>query len=52
VTAAKEQQIPASLAEISEHLRALLADSRDNAREQENVTEKTLRYLNNIAQKR
>ena len=42
----------ASLAEISEHLKGLLAFSRDNAREQEKVTEKTLQYLNNIAHKR
>lgn len=52
MTAAEEQQMRASLAEISEHLQGLLAFSRDNAREQEKVTEKTLQYLNNIAHKR
>lgn len=42
MTAAKEQPMLVSLAEISEHLKGLLAFSRDNTREQEKVTEKTL----------
>lgn len=52
MTAAEEQQMLTSLAEISEHLKGLLAFSKDQARTQETTTEKTLQYLNNIAHKR
>lgn len=52
MTAVEEQQILASLAEISQDMKALLAFSKDQAREQEKTFEKALQHLGNIAHKR
>jgi len=52
MTAVEEQQMLASLADISQNLKALLAFTKDQAREQEKTTEKALQHLGNIAHKR
>lgn len=52
MTAAKEQQMLASLAEISRDMKALLEFTKDQSREQEKTAEKALQRLGNIAHKR
>jgi hypothetical protein len=52
MNAAEEQQMLASLAEISQDIKALLALTKDLAREQDKVNEKSLQHLGNIAHKR
>jgi hypothetical protein len=52
MTAVEEQQIVASLNDISQNMKALLALTRDMAREQEKTNEKSIQQLLNIAHKR
>ena len=52
MTAVEEQQMLASLAEISRDMKALLTLTKDLAIEQEKVNEKSLQHLGNIAHKR
>jgi hypothetical protein len=52
MNAVEEQQMLASLAEISQGLKALLEFNKDQAREFEKTTEKALQHLGNIAHKR
>jgi hypothetical protein len=52
MTAVEEQQIVASLNDISQNMKALLALTRDMAREQEKANEKSIQQLLNIAHKR
>lgn len=52
MTAAEEQQMLASLAGMSEDIRALLALTKDMALQQDKVGEKAIQHLVNIAHKR
>ncbi len=52
MTAAEEQQMLASLADISRDIKSLLEFNKDQARELEKTTEKALQHLGNIAHKR
>jgi hypothetical protein len=52
MTPAEEQQMLASLAEISASMQGLLALTRDMSSNQDKVSEKTLQHLGNIAHKR
>ena len=52
MTPTEEQQMLASLAEISEHIKGLLALTKDMAMKQDNVGEKAIQHLVNIAHKR
>jgi hypothetical protein len=52
MTAVEEQQIVASLNDISQNMKALLALTKDMAREQEKANEKSIQQLLNIAHKR
>ncbi len=52
MNAAEEQQRLASLAEISQNMKALLDLTKDLSLEQEKVNEKSLQHLGNIAHKR
>jgi hypothetical protein len=52
MTAVEEQQIVASLNDISQNMKALLALTKDMAREQEKANEKSFQQLLNIAHKR
>lgn len=52
MTAVEEQQIVTSLNHISQNMKALLALTRDMAREQEKANEKSIQQLLNIAHKR
>ena len=48
----EEQQMLASLAEISASLQGLLALTKDMSSSQDKASEKTLQHLGNIAHKR
>ena len=52
MNAAEEQQMLASLADISQNMKALLELTKNLALEQEKVNEKSLQHLGNIAHKR
>lgn len=52
MTADQEQQLLTSLADISEHLKNLLALTKDMALQQDKVGEKAIQHLVNIAHKR
>ena len=52
MTVVEEQQTVANLNEISQDMKALLALTKDMAREQEKANEKSIQQLLNIAHKR
>jgi len=52
MTTAEEQQMIASLTALSQDMKALLALTKDMAREQEKANEKSIQQLLNIAHKR
>jgi hypothetical protein len=52
MTPVEEQQMLASLAEISEHMKGLLALTKDMSLQQDKASEKAIQHLVNIAHKR
>ena len=52
MTPAEEQQMLASLAEISQSMKGLLELTKDLSLQQNQVSEKTIQHLANIAHKR
>lgn len=52
MTAVEEQQLLASLAGMSQDIKALLALTKDMALQQDKVGEKAIQHLVNIAHKR
>lgn len=52
MTPAEEQQMLASLAEMSKDMKALLALTKDMSLQQDKVGEKAIQHLVNIAHKR